>query len=103
MRDQGQVFNYSESSIKIDIRINSPSHRKSCTYVLLKNNCLDEDYPWSVIIAVTYLAVHDTYNTTIQATPVQLVFVRDMISNIPFIAYWEAISIFKQQLIDKNN
>ena len=38
----------------------------------------------------------------LQATHVQLVFGSDMILNTPSIADWGGISIFKQQLKDKN-
>ena len=48
-------------------------------------------------------AVPSTYNTTLQATPGQLVFGRDMILNAPFITYWEAIRKRSQQTINKNN
>ena len=47
--------------------------------------------------------MHSTYHTIIQATPGQLVSRRNMVLNTPLIAYWEAISGHKQQIIDKNN
>ena len=43
----------------------------------LQNNYLDEGYSWSGILAATVFAVHSTYHTTLQATPVQLVLVCD--------------------------
>ena len=69
----------------------------------LQNNYLDKEDPWSGILAATAFAVRSTYHTTLQATPGQLVFGRDMILNTPFIADWEAIRKRKQELIDKNN
>ena len=69
----------------------------------LKNNCLDEDDPWSGNLAATTFAVRITHRTTLQATPEQLMFVHDMILNNPFITDWEAIWIPKKKLIDKNN
>ena len=69
----------------------------------LQNNYLDKEDPWAGILAATAFAVRSTYHTTLQATPGQLVFGRDMILNTPFIADWEAIRRRKQELIDKNN
>ena len=69
----------------------------------LQNNYLDEDDPWSGILAATYSVLQSTYHTTLQATPGQLIFGRDMILNTPFIAHWEAIRLRKQKIIDKNN
>ena len=73
-----------------------------CTYDL-QNNYLDEDNPWSEILAATDFAVQITYHTTLQAAPGHLSFVRYMILNTPFIAEWEAIKTSKQKIIDKNN
>jgi hypothetical protein len=36
-------------------------------------NEVDEDDPWSGILAATSFAVQSTYHTTLQATPAQLV------------------------------
>ena len=69
----------------------------------LNNNCLDQDDPWSGILAATAFTVHSTYHTTLQATPAQLMFGHDTILNNPFFTDWEAIRIPKQKLIDKNN
>ena len=41
--------------------------------------------------------------TTLQATPGQLVFGRDMLLNLKFVADWEAIKLRKQRDVDKNN
>jgi hypothetical protein len=38
-----------------------------------------------------YNAIRSTYHTTLQATPFQLVFGRDMIDNIAFRANWDHI------------
>ena len=45
------------------------------------SNIVNND-PWSSILSVTLFAVHTTYHTTIQSSPVQLVFGRDAILNI---------------------
>ena len=69
----------------------------------LQNNDLDEDDPWSGILAATDFVAQSTYHTTLQAKPGQLIFGRDMILNNPLIAHWEAIRLRKQNIIDKNN
>jgi hypothetical protein len=43
------------------------------------------------------------HHTTLQATPCQLVFGRDMIHNIAFRANWDQIQNRKQEIIDKSN
>ena len=48
-------------------------------------------------------AVRATYHTTIQASPMQLVFVRDAILNIKYLADWEHIRQRKKMRINHNN
>ena len=48
-------------------------------------------------------AVRATYHTTLQATPMQCVFGRDAILNIPFAVNWERIKEEKQKKIKENN
>jgi hypothetical protein len=55
---------------------------------------------WSFISAASW-AIGSTYHTTLQATPGQLVFGRDMLLSIPFRADWAQIKIRKQGLINK--
>ena len=69
----------------------------------LEDNYLDEDDPWKGILAATAFAVRATLHTTLQKTPAQLVFGRDMILNVQHIANWEHIKQRKQSLINKNN
>ena len=69
----------------------------------LHDNYLDEDDPWKGILAATAFAVRSTYHTTLQKTPGQLVFGRDMIFNVEHTANWEYIRSRKQKLIAKNN
>ena len=59
--------------------------------------------PWSVILAATMLAVRATYHTTLQASPMQLVFFRDAILNIKPVSNWETIRQRKQLLIFHDN
>ena len=53
--------------------------------------------------SATAFAVRSTYHTTLQSTPGQLVFGRDMILNVTHEANWEYIRSRKQKLILKNN
>jgi hypothetical protein len=50
-----------------------------------------------------YHAIRSTYHTTLQATPCQLVFGRDMIHNIAFRANWDQIQKRNQDIINKSN
>ena len=47
--------------------------------------------PWSGILAATTFAVRATYHTTLQASPMHLVFGRDAIINIKHVSDWENI------------
>ena len=58
---------------------------------------------WSGIIAATMFAVRATYHTTLQASPIQLVFGRDSILNIKHVSNWEHIRQRKQERINRNN
>ena len=49
------------------------------------SNIVNKD-PWSGILAATMFAVRATYHTTLQASPMQLVFGRDAILNIKHVA-----------------
>jgi transposase InsO family protein len=69
----------------------------------LENNYLDEANPWKAILSATAFAVRSTFHTTLQSTPGQLVFGRDMILNVKHEANWEYIRARKQNLILKNN
>ena len=48
-------------------------------------------------------AIRATYHTTMQATPAQLVFGRDAITNIKYDADWNIIRQRKQEMIRRNN
>ena len=58
------------------------------TFELYDNDGIDDDDPWSGILAAVMAAMRSTYSTTTQATPMQLVFGRDAIINTKFIADW---------------
>ena len=70
------------------------------TYEL--NDLNDED-PFSGILASTMYAIRALVHTTLRATPMQLVFGRDAVLNTKFEADWDYIKRNKQQLINKNN
>ena len=72
------------------------------TMELYKQN-LDDINPFGGILAATMFAIRSTYNTTTQATAMQLVFGRNGIFNIPFKASWDVIRQRKQEIINKNN
>jgi hypothetical protein len=50
-----------------------------------------------------YYSLRKTYHTSLQATPCQFVFDRDMIHNIAFRANWDQIQKRKQDIITKYN
>jgi hypothetical protein len=50
-----------------------------------------EDNQFDYFLQSTAWAIRSTYHTTLQATPCQLVFGRDMIHNIAFRANWDQI------------
>ena len=53
------------------------------------SNIVNND-PWTGILAATMFAV-STYHTTLQASPMQLLFGQDAILNIKHVADWEHI------------
>ena len=69
----------------------------------LQDNYLDEEDPWAGVLSAAAFAVRATYHTTLQKTPGQLVFGRDLIFNIKHTANWEYIRQRKQKLINQNN
>ena len=64
---------------------------------------IDEEDPWSGILAAVMFATRATYHTTLKATPSQLIFGRDAILNTKFEANWKAIKENKQRCIHVNN
>jgi hypothetical protein len=47
-------------------------------------------------------AVHSTHHTVLKASPGAAIFGRDMLFDIPFIAYWKRIGEHRQRLTDLN-
>jgi hypothetical protein len=58
---------------------------------------LDEKYPWGPFLSSTVYAIRSTFNTTLKATPGQLVFGREMVMPITFMADWGAIEQQRQK------
>jgi hypothetical protein len=58
---------------------------------------------WGGILAAIAFALRSTYHMTLQATPGQLVFGRDMVLNVQHFTDWTTIKARKQQIICKNN
>ena len=64
---------------------------------------LPEENPFEPFLTATAYAIRSTYHTTLQATPGQLVFGRDMILPIQFKANWASIALRKQKIINQSN
>jgi hypothetical protein len=69
----------------------------------LEERELDQNDPFSEILSSIAFAIRATYHTTLQATPAQLVFGRDMILPIAIEADWQLIKQKKQDEINRNN
>ena len=55
------------------------------TFELYDSDGIDDDHPWSGMLAPVMAAVRSTYSTTMQATPMQLVTIRLSILNLSLI------------------
>ena len=71
------------------------------SFKLQDNLYLESDDLWLGILVAALFAMHSTYHTTLCAMPGQLIFGRDMILNMQYLADWTAIKAHKQQLISK--
>ena len=69
----------------------------------VENIDLEDTDPFIGIVSAICFAIRSTYHTTLQATPGQVVFGRDMIFPITHITDWQQIHNRKQELINKNN
>ena len=72
------------------------------TFQVYARDDMDED-PWTGLLSATMFALRSTYHTTLEATPMQLVFGRDAILPIFHQADWQYIKAKKQRLINLNN
>ena len=73
------------------------------TFQVYARDDMDEDDPWSGILSAVMFAIRSTYHTTLEATPMQLVFGRDAILPIFHQADWKYIKDKKQKLINLND
>jgi hypothetical protein len=64
---------------------------------------MDEKYPWGPFLVSTAHAIRSTFHTTLKATPGQLVFGRDMVPPIKFMADWGAVEQQRQKEMGRNN
>jgi len=69
----------------------------------LHDSTMTSESPWDGILSATMFALRATYHTTLQTTPMQLVFGRDAMLNIKFQADWQLIRQLKQAKIHQNN
>ena len=69
----------------------------------LEERELDEHNPWMEFLSAAAFAIRATYHTTLQATPAQLVFGRDMLLPIVTQANWELIRQRRQEEMRRNN
>ena len=69
----------------------------------LKEKIFDSWKPWSKILASVAYAIRCSYHSTLQATPGQLVFGRDMLLNIGFEPNYEQVWAQKQWRINYDN
>ena len=68
----------------------------------LEEQALDTKYPFRLFLSAIAYAIRNTYHITLEATPAELVFGRNMLLPIEFKANWEAIRLRWQQMIDEN-
>jgi hypothetical protein len=69
----------------------------------LQERELNKNDPWSTFLASAAFAIRSMYHTTLQATPGQLVFGRDMLLPIKFKANWAEIKARHQDEMQQNN
>ena len=72
------------------------------TFELEERELPDKD-PFKGMLTLVGYAIRSTYHTTLEASPAQLVFGRDMIFPLKFRADWAAIQQKRQKEIDRNN
>ena len=69
----------------------------------LEEEELDKKQPFEPFLSAAAYAIRSTYHTTLEATPAELVFGRNMLLPVQFKADWEAIRARRQRLIVENN
>jgi hypothetical protein len=64
---------------------------------------MDEKDPWGTFLSSAAYAILSTFHTTLKATPGQVVFGRDMVLPIQFMADWGAIEKQRKKETARNN
>jgi hypothetical protein len=88
---------------------NSPVERiHQVVHSMIQTHELEEhtfDYidPWADILSSVIWAIRASYHSTLQATPAQLVFGRDMLFNIKKTINWQLITDRKRSQVEKDN
>ena len=63
----------------------------------------DVEDPWSDVLASVGWEIRSPYHTTLEASPAQLIYGRDMIFPLQYKAEWEFLRTRKQDSINKSN
>ena len=69
----------------------------------IKRLDLNPDDPWIEILSSVGYAIRSTYHTTLGATPAQIIYGRDMVNPVTYIAEWDVIRKNKEKSIQKSN
>ena len=69
----------------------------------LEKEELEGPNKWEPFLTAAAYAIRSTHHTTLGASPVQLVFGRDMFLPMKFVADWALIQLRKQSVINKSN
>ena len=93
---------YNPQSNGIVERVHSVLNDILRTFELEERELYEAD-PWTEFLSAAAFAIRATYHTTLQATPAQLVFGRDMILPITIRANWARIKEQRQNEIYRNN
>jgi transposase InsO family protein len=84
-------------------RVHQVIHNMIRVWGIRTKKDLDKDFRWLGILSAVRQAIASTVHTTTRATPSQLVFGRDALLNVSFVADWQYIKERKQKLILQNN
>ena len=93
-------------SVDLILDICVPTPRCICAQSTHKNIPklkLDIEDPWTELLSSVAWAIRSTNHTTLNATPAQLVFGRDMIYPLQYTAEWDIIKKRKSESIQKSN
>ena len=69
----------------------------------LEEQELDDENPWEPFMTAVAYAIRSTYHTTLQATPGQIIFGRDMVLPVSMRTDWARVAQRKQDIVNKSN